>query len=278
MDKAGQMPRLSARRQSTAILTAIASLVIGAFLLRFLRTNSDAQKRHEVTKSEVAATRHRAGEIEARDPQRLRTLFARIEDNFATGYQTMTAIIQGVALVVLVTTSAHAVFGSAPGSELAAAASQAVAVLVIIIVTTDQIFQLTSATRWLPSTIDTAIPYLVGIGEAIAALSLGDNTRWWGAIAWSLAAGALAFGNSAVRASQAGFEGIEQYYRRFVRDVRRSRDICVVLSACAVALAVASAVAHLSPWLYVAAPWAVTAVAVARVSQVRWGGVSAGDA
>lgn len=269
---------MSARRQSAPVLAALASLVVGALLLRFLRAHGDAGPRSHVTELETVATPHQGAEALSRDMRSLGALFARIEDNFATGYQTMTAIIQGVALVVLVTTSAHAVFGSAPGSEVAEAASQAVAVLVIIIVTTDQFFQLASTTRWMPSTFDTAIPYLVGIGEAIAALSLGDNTRWWGAIAWSLLAGATAFGNSAVRATAAGFEGIEQYYRRFVRDVRRSRDICAALSAYAVALAVASGVAHLSPWLYIAAPWAITAAAVARVSQVRWGGVSTGDA
>ena len=105
--------------------------------------------------------------------------------------------------------------------------------------------------RWLPSTIDTAIPCLIGAGEATAALSLGDNTRWWDGISWSMLAGAVAFGHSAV---------------------------CAALPAYAVALAVTSALAHLSPWLYVAAPWAVTAAAIVRVGQVRWGGVSAGDA
>ena len=128
----------------------------------------------------------------------------RISDNFATGYQTMTAIIQGVALVVLVTASARAIFGTASGSQVATAASQAVAVFVIIIVTTDQFFQLAAATRWLPTTFDTAISNLIGAGEATAALSLGDNTRWWGGISWSLLAGAFAFGHSAARATPKG--------------------------------------------------------------------------
>ena len=137
----------------------------------------------------MLAARQSSAERESPDPVSLRVLLSRIEDNFATAYQTMTAIIQGVALVILVTTSAHAVFGGAPGSQVAIAASQAVTVFVIIIVTTDQYFQLAAATRWLPTTFDTAIPYLIGVGEAIAALSLGDNTRWWGSIAWSLLAG-----------------------------------------------------------------------------------------
>jgi hypothetical protein len=190
----------------------------------------------------------------------------------------MTAIIQGVALVVLVTTSAHAVFGNGSGFQIATAASQAVAVFVIIIVTTDQFFQLSAATRWMPSTIDTAIPYLIGAGEAIAALSLGDNTRWWASISWSLLAGAIAFGHSAVRATRQGFEGIEEYYRHFVGDVRRSRNICAALCAFAAALAVTSGLWRSSSWLYVAAPWAVTGAAIVRVGQLRWGGVPKGDA
>jgi len=121
----------------------------------------------------MAAALRGAAEPRPPDPAGLRVLRDRISDNFATGYQTMTAIIQGVALVVLVTASAHAVFGTASSSEVATAASQAVAVFVIIIVTTDQFFQLAAATRWLPTTFDTAIPYLIGAGEATAALSLG---------------------------------------------------------------------------------------------------------
>ena len=226
----------------------------------------------------MAGERNRGAEREGADPPSLSVLFRRMEDTFATGYQTMTAIIQGVALVVLVTTSAHAVFGGTSSSQVAAAASQAVAVFVIIIFTTDQFFQLTAATRWLPSTVDTAIPYLAGAGEAIAALSLGDNTRWWGAISWSLLTGAIAFGHSAARATPEGFEGIEDYHRQFVRDVRRSRNLCAALCAYALALALTSALAHPPPWLYIAAPWVVTVAAIVRVAQVRWGGAPASDA
>ena len=146
---------------------------------------------------------------------------------------------------------------------------------VIIIITTDQYFQLAASTRWLPSTIDTAIPYLIGAGEAIAALSVGDNTRWWGAISWSFLVGVIAFGHSAVRATPEGFEGIEGYYRYFVRNVRRTRDLCAALCAYAVALALTSAFAHPSAWLYIAAPWVVTAAAIVRVGQVSWGGPTA---
>jgi len=153
-----------------------------------------------------------------------------------------------------------------------------VTVFVIIIVTTDMYFQLAAATRWLPSTFDTAIPYLVGAGEAIAALSLGDNTRWWASIAWSLLAGTVALWHNAVRATPRGFEGIEDYYQQFVRGVRRSRDICAALSAYAGALAVTSALAGPSPWFYVGAPWLVTAAAIVRVSQVRWANVPPGEA
>lgn len=265
---------MRARRVSAG--AAAVSVVVGVVLVRLLRTRRDSRAGEVVAPSEmVAAARDDSAQPGSPSELSLRVLLSRVSDNFATAYQTIAAIIQGVALVVLVTTSAHAIFGGAVGSQTAVAASQAVAVFVIIIVTTDQWFQLASATRWLPSTFDTAVPYLVGAGEAIAALSLGDNTRWWGAICWSLLAGAIAFTHSAVRATPEGFEGIEEFYRRFVRDVRRSRDICAVLCAYAGALAVTSALTHLSPWLYVAAPWVVTAAAIVRVGQLGWGGVSA---
>lgn len=264
---------MRAKRLSAA--AAVASVAVGLVLLRSLHGRNNARASEAIARSEMLAAQQSNAERESPDPLSLRVLFSRIEDNFATGYQTMTAIIQGVALVVLVTTSARAVFGGPSGSQVAIAASQAVTVFVIIIVTTDQFFQLAAATRWLPSTFDTAIPYLVGAGEATAALSLGDNTRWWGSIAWSLLAGTIVFWHNAVRATPQGFEGVEEYYRHFVRGVRRSRDLCAALGACAVALAVTSALADLSPWLYIAAPWVVTAAAVIRVTQVRWGGVPA---
>lgn len=257
-----------------AVLAAVASVAVGAVFLRFLRARGETQSCEEIGRSEIAAAQHRGADRESPGPPNLRVLLGRIEDNFATGYQTITAIIQGVALVVLVTTSASAVFGTTSSSQIATAASQAVAVLVIIIITTDQFFQLTAATRWLPSTVDTAIPYLIGAGEATAALSLGDNTRWWASISWSLLAGVVGFGHSAVRATPEGFEGIEDYYWYFVRNVRRTRDLCVALCAYAVALAMTSALAHPAAWLFVAAPWVVTAAAIVRVSQLRWGGVA----
>ena len=266
------------KRRSTAVIAAVVSVAAGTLFLRFLSARAEAQRCEKTDEPGIVAEEHRGAKREPPDPPSLRVLFRRIEDTFATGYQTMTAIIQGVALVVLVTTSGHAVFGGTSSSQVAAAASQAVAVFVIIIFTTDQFFQLTAATRWLPSTIDTAIPYLAGAGEAIAALSLGDSTRWWGAISWSLLAGAIAFGHSAAQAAPEGFEGIEDYYRQFVRDVRRSRNLCAALCVYAIALALTSALAHPPPWLSIAAPWVITAAAVVRVVQVRWGGVPAADA
>jgi hypothetical protein len=268
---------MRAKRQSAAVVAAVVSLVVGLLLLRFRRAGRDARRSDQARRPRIVAAPDSGAEPGSSDLPSRRVLISRVEDNFATGYQTVTAIIQGVALVALVTTSAHAIFGSASSSQVTTAASQAVAVLVIIIFTTDQFFQLAATTRWLPSTIDTAIPYLLGIGEATAALSLGDNTRWWGAISWSLFAGAIAFGNSATRATPEGFEGIEEYHRRFVRDVRRSRDISAALCAYAIALAVTSALAHPPQWLYVAAPWVVTSSAILRVTQVRWGGLSADD-
>jgi len=266
---------MRAKRLSAA--AAVASVVCGLVLLRFLHKRNGARTSEAIARPQMLAARQSSAERESPDPLSLRILFSRISDNFATAYQTMTAIIQGVALVILVSTSAHAVFGGASGSQVAIAASQAVTVFVIIIVTTDQFFQLAAATRWLPSTFDTAIPYLLGAGEATAALSLGDNTRWWASIAWLLMAGTITFLHNAVRATPEGFEGIEEYYQQFVRGVRRSRDLCAALCACAVALAMMSALTDLSPWLYVATPWLVTAAAIVRVTQVRWGGVPVED-
>jgi hypothetical protein len=269
------MPMRSKRLSAAA---AVASVVVGMLLLRFRRIRHEARAGEAIAPSDMLAARPSGAERESTGQLSGGVLFGRIEDNFATGYQTMTAIIQGVALVVLVSTFAHAVFGSASGSQVATAASQAVAVFVIIIVTTDQFFQLATATRWIPTTFDIAVPYLVGAGEATAALWLGDNTRWWASIAWFWLAGAIAYAHTAVRSTPRGFEGIKEYHLRFIRSARRSRDICAALCVCAGVLAVTTGLVGLPPWLYVASPWALTAALIVRASQLRWAGVLRHDA
>ncbi len=259
------------KRLPTAAI--VASVVVGVLLLRLRRAGHDTGAGEAIAPTQMLGARLNTVESESPHGLSRRVLFSRIEDNFATGYQTMTAIIQGVALVLLVSTSAHAVFGSAPGSQIAASASQAVAVFVIIIVTTDQFFQLATATRWIPSTLDIAIPYLVGAGEAIAALSLGDNRRWWASIAWFWLAGAIAYAHSAVRSTPKGFEGIQEYYLRFVRSLRGSRDVCVALCICSGAFAVTTELAGVPSWLSIALPWMLTAAVIIRAGQLRWAGL-----
>jgi hypothetical protein len=266
------------RCKHVSAAAAIASVVAGMLLLRFRRIRHEAREGEAIAPSDTLAARQSSTERESTGQLSRGVLFGRIEDNFATGYQTMTAIIQGVALVLLVSTSAHAVFGSPSRSQVATAASQAVAVFVIIIVTTDQFFQLATATRWIPTTFDIAVPYLVGAGEATAALWLGDDTRWWASIAWFWLAGAIAYAHTAVRSTPKGFEGIKEYHLRFIRSARRSRDICAALCACAGVLAVTTALVGLPPWLYVASPWALTAALIVRASQLRWAGVLRHDA
>jgi hypothetical protein len=267
---------MSSKRLSMA--AAIASVVVGLLLLRFHSTKDDTRAGGSITPSDVPAVLLNRAELQSPGLHSRSVLFSRIEDNFATGYQTMTAIIQGVALVLLVSTSAGAVFASASSSQVATAASQAVAVFVIIIVTTDQFFQLATATRWIPTTFDIAIPYLVGAGEATAALWLGDNTRWWAAITWFWLAGAVAYAHTAVRSTAKGFEGVKEYHLRFVRSARLSRDVCAALCLCAGALAVTTAVVGLPPWLCIASPWLLTAALIVRASQLRWAGVLRHDA
>jgi hypothetical protein len=147
----------------------------------------------------------------------------RISETFSSGYMTLLAIIQGVALGGLVTTLYNRIFedhiGQATRLYDANIAIQALGVLIAIVIVTDQYFLFVQQVRWVPIILDTGAPYAMGVGEVGAALFLGKNPYWWASVTILLFAAAIAFGYTYVRVTPQVFGVMREVYPRFVRSV-----------------------------------------------------------
>jgi hypothetical protein len=174
----------------------------------------------------------------------------------------MIAIIQGVAFSFLLVTAHDELFANVPITLRLTIWAQALAVLIAIIVVTDQYFQLIDVVRWDLGSLDTALPYIVGVGEVGAALYLGNNARWWGSIAALLLAGALAFMYSGRRTVRSEFEEVSKTYVFSHDAVRQSAIGCVALLVFAAAMVFISIYAAPPPWLFAVAPLPLIAVGI----------------
>ncbi len=175
-------------------------------------------------------------------------------ESFATGYQTLVAIIQGVAFGALIATGQDAVFrrGSVPQHLITA--GQLITTFTVIVAVTDQYLQLVRAVQWSPKSVDTAVPYVLGVGQVAMATTLGNNARWWGSAAILSLSSAWAFRYSRVRARRAQFAGGKPHYRAFVSTVTAFSIASIFLFACEATMS-GLAAAHAGPYsLFVAAP------------------------
>jgi hypothetical protein len=180
--------------------------------------------------------------------------------DFKGGYQTVVAIIQGVAFVVLTSTAFGGIRASITGDNAVASVDKSIQALVtlsVIIIVTFEYFDLAGAAVWSPGFFDVAIPYILGVGEVAQATWLGDNTLWWGSLSFLLLASTVAFQYSAIRAQPEGFRDL-RYHRYFRKTVKRLALASLVTLTFAIAVCIASICAHLSPWFYVALPSVAT--------------------
>jgi hypothetical protein len=173
---------------------------------------------------------------------------------FVGAYQTLIAIIQGVAFGALVVSSPHEIFTEGILVNRLTAAAQAIATLVALILVTDEYFQLVRAARWSPTVIDTAIPYLLGCGEVVAAVSVGKNERWWAAISVLLFFGVAAFTYSNIKASSAYFPAGEDGYRWFIKVVKGFTIACMIALIFSVCMILLASDKISQTWLLAAAP------------------------
>jgi WD40 repeat protein len=180
----------------------------------------------------------------------------RTSENFKNGYLTLVAIIQGVAFAALVAVAFNAASAGLSLAHAFTLATEAFATLFAIVAVTDEYLQLLRAVEWNPGSVDTAIPYALGSGEVVAALSLGKLTLWWAATSVTLIMAAGAFRYSKRRAMDTILEGYANVanIRRFVGVVARLSRTCEIMFFYALAICLLSAFATLSPWIYAFAP------------------------
>ncbi|HET9897368.1 MAG TPA: hypothetical protein VFQ44_20755 [Streptosporangiaceae bacterium] len=190
------------------------------------------------------------------------TFRQRVGDIFPQGYLTALAIIQGVALGVLLTVTQAQWYRSAELIHHIMIATQATSVFIAIVVVTHRYILLTIMARWIPSTFDTLIPFSLGVGEIGSALSIGRPAAWWsGTLVFALA-GIGAFAHSRIRASIEAFENMTQLYWRFRRITLRAIWILSLQAAISVVMFAGSFVTAWSGWAPALAPLAFLACLV----------------
>jgi hypothetical protein len=82
-------------------------------------------------------------------------------DSFATGYQTLVAIIQGVAFGTLIVNGQNVIFRGGSISQHLTAAGQLITTFTVIAAVTYEYLQLVRAVQWSPRLADTTVPYLL---------------------------------------------------------------------------------------------------------------------
>lgn len=197
------------------------------------------------------------------------TLRKRTLDIFPAGYLTVMAIIQGVALGLLLQQLLGAggggVFRSPhPGALI----SEAVASFLAIVVASYEYLWFTTIMRWTPTFLDTLVPYLLGVAEIVPVLLLGRFTWWWISTVVLFAVGGLAFWHTIWRSSPGMFEdprpaaqaGRDSHpgYRVLLRLLRKLVGSCGAMTAGGIVIYVLMINFRVPGWTDTVLPWFVT--------------------
>lgn len=203
--------------QRNRVVFIVASLSLGAGYAYWL-------KRRPVSRSAQTpeSTDDSAPIVE---PLTMRVISRRIDDVFREGYLTLLAIIQGVALGLFLTSMyMHWQADSGTWVKLRLA-TQGAAVLGAIIVVTHRYIVLMVLVRWIPTFFDTLIPYLLGVGEISASITLGSDVGWWASVAFYSLSAAICYIYSRRRTSVNFFQNTPGIYLRF----RKVSRLAIVL-------------------------------------------------
>lgn len=157
--------------------------------------------------------------IEPLSPDRLKT---RVDDIFPVGYLTLMAIIQGAAFAALfITIQQDGLFAHGWTLHAWLALGQSLATGLTVVIVTHEYLLLTVAVRWVPTILDTLIPYLLGFGEIWMAVATGQRTSWWTALAAMSAVAAFAFWHTRTRTEPGAFGDRPVLYERNRRYITR---------------------------------------------------------
>jgi transposase-like protein len=185
----------------------------------------------------------------------------RISDLFPNGYLALIAIVQGVALAVLLEEVNQEVFtGQQSLLHRLTAASQAFGVFTAIVIITHRYFLLTAVNRWRPSPIDTLLPYALGASEAAMALMIGNNAGWWLALSVLFLVAMASFTHTLIRENEALYGDLHRLYVANRRAIKLQLINCSVLMPVSMCFGLLSIYSTLLPPLFHAlAPWAIIA-------------------
>lgn len=200
------------------------------------------------------------------------TLRRRTVDIFPAGYLTVMAIIQGVALGLLVQQLVGRVFGSAHPAILI---GEGAANFLAIVVASYEYLWFTTIMRWTPTFLDTLVPYLLGVAEIVPVLLLSRFNWWWISTVVLFAVGGLAFWHTIWRSSAGMFKAppttgspdnrIRPGYPRLVRLLWKLIGSCAAMTLAGTTIYILMINFRVPDWTHALLPWTVTASATAIV-------------
>jgi len=146
-------------------------------------------------------------------------------------------------------------------------ATQTLVTLIAIIIITDSYFDLTRASHWEPTILDTAVPYILGSSEVAVAAWVGDNTLWWAALSSLLVVSSLAFKYSLIQMrAEEPVDPVE--HRRLMKVVRKDAVASLTTLVFSVAVCLLSIYKDL-PVFYAIAPVIAAAIFIST-SATMW--------
>jgi hypothetical protein len=205
-------------------------------------------------KNDVSASASRYDRSGAIEPLSREILRRRISDTFSGGYLTVIAIIQGVALGILLSTIQHQFSEATTLPSHLTVAGQGLATFAAIVIITQQYLILAALVRWTPTALDTVIPYALGAGEIGISLLVGHIATWWASFAVLLLVAIGAFSYSLIRGNANVFGDLIAIHRQYRDSLKLQIVVCTALAVVCVTISLLSSLSVRATWLYVIAP------------------------
>ena len=205
------------------------------------------------------------------EPLSLAALRKRIDDVFSGGYLTALAIIQGVALGLLLSIGQQQWILSHTFSGYVTVVTQAVSVFVVIVIVTHRYLLLTMMARWMPTVFDTLIPFALGSGEILTALLIGHRIAWWGGVLVFSVAAAGAYLHTRIRISSGSFGNLHQIYVRMRRVTGRALATMIALGVLSTTILIVNQLIVYPTWFYMISPliYGASAMVIALTGNYR---------
>ena len=162
------------------------------------------------------------------EPLSTRVLRQRSIDSFPAGYLTFIAIIQGVALGIVVTETVKRTGDASGYLAVLDILGQGIFTFVSIVVVTYEYLWFTTIMRWTPTFRDTLIPYVLGLGETVPPLLMGTGARWWASASVFIGLAVVAFIHTLSKATEEMFEKRTELHRPLIILFLRLIAMCLL--------------------------------------------------